>query len=145
MPKPLTEQERQAYLAEPHVGVVSVASDDGRPPTTVPIWYHYAPGGDLTFFTGSQSRKAKLIATAGRLSFVVQHDEVPYKYVTVEGSVIQADRPPTSEQLLTVVRRYLPEDEARAYVAAEEANGVDYTLYTIRPDRWLSLDFSEDG
>ena len=32
MPRQLTEQERQDFLAEPHVGVLSVAGDDGRPP-----------------------------------------------------------------------------------------------------------------
>ena len=35
--RPMTEQERQAFLAEPRVGVLSVASDDARPPLTVPL------------------------------------------------------------------------------------------------------------
>lgn len=39
MPRPMTEGERQAFLAEPRVGVPSVASDDDRPPLTVPVWY----------------------------------------------------------------------------------------------------------
>ena len=34
MPGPLTEQEREEFLAEPRVGVVSVASEGERPPTT---------------------------------------------------------------------------------------------------------------
>jgi hypothetical protein len=38
MPLPhLSEQERQAFLAEPRVGVLSVASDADRPPLTVPL------------------------------------------------------------------------------------------------------------
>jgi nitroimidazol reductase NimA-like FMN-containing flavoprotein (pyridoxamine 5'-phosphate oxidase superfamily) len=50
MPQPhLTEQERQAFLAEPRVGVLSVASGDDRPPLTVPLWYGYQPGGNLTY------------------------------------------------------------------------------------------------
>ena len=59
MPRPLTEQERQEFLAEPHVGVLSVASDTDRPPLTVPLWYSYQPGGHLSFFTGTQGRKAR--------------------------------------------------------------------------------------
>jgi nitroimidazol reductase NimA-like FMN-containing flavoprotein (pyridoxamine 5'-phosphate oxidase superfamily) len=39
MPRQLTERERQEFLAEPHIGVLSVASDDDRPPLTVPVRY----------------------------------------------------------------------------------------------------------
>jgi nitroimidazol reductase NimA-like FMN-containing flavoprotein (pyridoxamine 5'-phosphate oxidase superfamily) len=146
MPRPLTEHESQEFLAEPRVGVVSVASDDERPPLTVPIWYHYEPGGNLTFFTGTQGRKARktrLIEKAGVVSFSVQHPEFPYKYVTVEGTVVKADRPPSANQMLAIVCRYLPEDNARGFVQGELANpGPGLVLFTVRPDRWLSFDFS---
>jgi nitroimidazol reductase NimA-like FMN-containing flavoprotein (pyridoxamine 5'-phosphate oxidase superfamily) len=58
MPRQMTEKERQEFLAEPHIGVLSVASDD-RPPLTVPVWYGYEPGGNISFFTGTQGRKAR--------------------------------------------------------------------------------------
>lgn len=145
MPRQLTEQERQEFLAEPRVAVVSVASDDGRPPLSVPVWYGYEPGGDLSFFTGTQGRKARkdrLIERAGVVSLSVQHGEMPYRYVTVEGSVVQADRPPSTEQMLAVAGRYLPEDHARGFVEAELAHpDSQLVLFTVRPDRWLSFDF----
>ncbi|MDP9370892.1 MAG: pyridoxamine 5'-phosphate oxidase family protein [Chloroflexota bacterium] len=143
----MTEQERQAFLAEPHVGVLSVASDTGRPPLTIPIWYGYRPGGTLSFFTGTQGRKARktgLIQKAGVVSLCVQREDFPYKYVTVEGTVVQTDRPPSAEQMLAIVQRYLPEDQARGFVEAELAHpGTELVLFTIRPDRWLAADFSE--
>jgi nitroimidazol reductase NimA-like FMN-containing flavoprotein (pyridoxamine 5'-phosphate oxidase superfamily) len=147
MPRPhLTEQERQAFLAEPRVGVLSVASGDARPPLTVPLWYGYQPGGNLTFFTGTMGRKARktdLIQQAGVVSLCVQHGEFPYKYVTVEGAVVQVDRPPTADQMLTIARRYLPEDAAQAFVKAELENpSATLVLFTIRPARWLTADFS---
>ncbi len=150
MPRPLTEPERQAFLAEPHVAVLSVASDDDRPPLTVPVWYAYRPGGNVSFFTGTQGRKARktrLIEKVGVLSLSVQRAEFPYKYVTVEGTVVRTDRPPTAEQMLAVVRRYLPEDIAQGFVTAELDNpGPELVLFTIRPDRWLTFDFGdEDG
>ena len=143
---PLSKEEREAFLAEPHIGVVSVASDDGRPPLAVPIWYGYEPGGDLTFFTGTQGRKARkieLIRKAGAVSFVVQHDKFPYRYVTVEGPVISMDKPPTSEQMLKVVRRYLPEEQAQGFVQNElgRAAESELVLFTVRPERWISFDF----
>jgi hypothetical protein len=146
MTRQMTEQERQEFLAEPRVGVLSVESDDDRPPLTVPIWYGYQPGGNLTFFTGTQGRKARktrLIERAGVLSFSVQREEFPYKYVTVEGTVIGAERPPSEEQMLAVARRYLPEEAARAFVEAELGHpSGELVLFTVRPDRWLTADFA---
>jgi nitroimidazol reductase NimA-like FMN-containing flavoprotein (pyridoxamine 5'-phosphate oxidase superfamily) len=145
----MNEQERQAFLAEPHIGVLSVASSGDRPPLSVPVWYHYEPGGNLTFFTGTQGRKARktaLIEAAGAVSFCVQREEFPYKYVTVEGTVIQADRSPTAERVLAIVRRYLPEEQAQGFAAAETARPSDtFVLFTIRPDRWVAFDFGNAG
>src|SRR3954469_20289134 len=147
MPRQMTEQERQDFLAEPHVGVLSVASDSDRPPLTVPVWYGYQPGGNISFFTGTQglkARKTTLIQKAGVLSLSVQREEFPYRYVTVEGTVVGIDRPPSAEQMLAVARRYLPEEEARVFVEAELARPSDQlVLFTVRPDRWLTADFSD--
>jgi nitroimidazol reductase NimA-like FMN-containing flavoprotein (pyridoxamine 5'-phosphate oxidase superfamily) len=149
VPRPLTVQERQEFLADLHVAVLSVASDSDRPPLTIPVWYSYQPGGNLTFFTGSQgrkTRKTRLIQKAGVLSLSVQRDALPYKYVTVEGTVVQTDRPPAAEQLFAIVRRYMPEEMARGFVEAEIGRAdSELVLYTIRPDRWLTFDFSEDA
>ena len=145
----MTEQEREAFLTEPHIGVLSVASGTDRPPLTIPVWYHYAPGGALTFFTGTQGRKARktaLIERAGAVSLCVQREELPYKYVSVEGTVVGADRPPAAEQMLAVVRRYLPEEMAQGFVEAELLRPSDtLVLFTVRPDRWRAFDFGEQA
>lgn len=148
MPRQMTEQERQQFLAEPRVGVLSVASDSDRPPLTVPLWYGYQPGGNISFFTGTQGRKARktgLIQKAGVLSLSVQREEFPYKYVTVEGTVVGEDRPPSAEQMLAIARRYLPEEAAQLFVKAElERPSSELVLFTVRPDRWLTADFTDD-
>lgn len=148
MPRILTEDEREAFLAEPHIAVLSVASDEGRPPLTVPVWYAYLPGGDVTFITGTMGRKArktKLIRDAGVLSLCVQRAEFPYKYVTVEGRVVQIDQNPTAEPVLAIVRRYLPEAMAQGFAASEIGNPESpFVLFTVRPERWLSFDFGDD-
>ena len=53
----LSKDERESFLAEPHVAALSVSAGEGRGPLTVPIWYQYTPGGDLWFTTGAGSRK----------------------------------------------------------------------------------------
>ena len=138
MPRPMTEQERQEFLAGLHVAVLSVASDGNRPPLTVPIWYGYQPGGNISFFTGTQgqkARKTRLIQRAGVLSLSVQLAEFPYRYVTVEGTVVREDRPPSAEQMLAVARRYLPEEAAQGFVEAELGRPEsELVLFTVRPD-----------
>jgi len=108
MARPLTPAEREQFLAQPQVGVLSVADlDGGRPPLTVPVWHAYQPGGELTFFTGTQgraARKTRLLERAGKLSFCVQQPEYPYKYVTAECTVVKADRAPGAEQVLPAAR-----------------------------------------
>jgi hypothetical protein len=148
MVRVLTATECEQFLAQPHVGVLSVAADD-RPPLTVPVWYAYRPGGDLTFFTGTQGRPARkvgLLEKAGAFSFCVQQPQFPYKYVTVECTVVQADRSPTVEQVLAITTRYLPDDAARQFADAEIGNPAGtFVLFTGRPDRWLSFDFADEG
>ena len=148
MTRRMTENERQEFLAGPHIGVLSVAAGDDRPPHTTPVWYAYEPGASITFFTGTQgrkSRKAGLIEKARVLSLTVQREEFPYKYVTVEGTVVGSDRPPSAEQMLAIAGRYLPEETAQGFVEAELGHtGSGPVLFTVRPDRWLTFDFAED-
>ena len=86
----MTKEKREAFLADVHVGIISIA-EEGRGPLTVPIWYAYEPGGDLRIMTGRESRKGRLVARAGRFSLCVQTDTSPYKYVSVEGPIVSSE------------------------------------------------------
>ena len=134
------ETQRQEFLAAKHVAVLSVAATDSRPPTSVPIWYEYAPGGDIRVNTGASSRKAKLIEQAGAVTLVVQHEEPPYQYVVVEGTVVDTTKPTPLDVREEIAIRYLGEEGGRAFVRALDSQTT--VLFTIRPDRWLTADFS---
>jgi nitroimidazol reductase NimA-like FMN-containing flavoprotein (pyridoxamine 5'-phosphate oxidase superfamily) len=54
----MSRDEREEFLADVHVAVLSVASADGRGPLTVPVWYTYQTGGTVNVSTGQGSRKA---------------------------------------------------------------------------------------
>lgn len=148
MSRHLTKPEREEFLAAPHVAVLSVASGSDRPPLTTPLWYAYQPGGDITFFTGTQGRKTRKVAllkAAGVLALCVQQEEYPYKYVTVEGRLRDIHRPPTADQMLTVARRYLPEPAAHAFVAAElDHPSNELVLFAVHPERWFTFNFAGD-
>jgi uncharacterized protein len=140
--KALTETERQQFLAEKHVGVLSVAATDGRPPASVPIWYGYSPGGNIHINTGASARKAKLIERAGAVTLVVQREEPPYQYVVVEGTVVETTTPTPVEVQEAIAIRYLGEKRGRNFV--DSFDGHETVLFTIRPDRWLTADFSDE-
>ncbi|WP_102416955.1 pyridoxamine 5'-phosphate oxidase family protein [Mycobacterium sp. 4858] len=140
--KAFTESERQEFLAATHVAVLSVDAADGRPPASVPIWYDYTPGGDIRIMTGAASRKARLIDRAGKVTLVVQREEVPYQYVVVEGTIVDTAKPAPADVQQAVAIRYLGEEGGRAFIRSME--GVEEVMYTIRPDRWTSADFTGD-
>ena len=137
-----TETERQEYLAALHVGVLSVAAADGRPPASVPIWYDYTPGGNILINTGVAARKTKLIERAGAVTLVVQNEEPPYQYVVVEGTVVDTLTPTPVDVREAIAIRYLGEEGGRAFVRSME--GQNTVLFTIRPDRWITADFSDE-
>ncbi|WP_374025062.1 pyridoxamine 5'-phosphate oxidase family protein [Mycobacterium sp. HNNTM2301] len=137
-----TESERQEFLAAPHVAVLSVDAEDDRPPASVPIWYTYTPGGDVQIMTGASTRKARLIERAGKVTLVVQREEPPYQYVVVEGTIVDTTNPAPTDVALAIAIRYLGEEGGRAFIHSME--GVEEVLFTIRPDRWLSADFTGD-
>jgi uncharacterized protein len=139
--KAFTETERHEFLAAKHVAVLSVAAADGRPPASVPIWYDYTPGENIRVNTGAAARKAKLIERAGAVTLVVQREEPPYQYVVVEGTVVETTTPTPMEVREAIAIRYLGEEGGRQFVRSLE--GQESVLYTIRPDRWLTADFSD--
>ena len=138
----LTDQERQKFFTDKHIGVLSVAAEGGRPPASVPIWYDLTPDGNITISTGASSRKARLIKQAGAITLVVQREDPPYRYVIMEGTVVDATTPTPPQMQEAVAIRYLGEEGGRAF--AEKMRAGTSTLFTVRPDRWITSDFSED-
>jgi len=139
--KAFSEADRQKFLEERHVAVLSVAADDGRPPASVPIWYDCTPEGNIRFMTGPSRRKAKLVDKAGVVTLVVQREELPYQHVIVEGTVVDTVEPTPPAAQEAIAARYLGEEGGREYVS-RRLDGRESKLYTVRPDRWFTADYS---
>ena len=136
----MSRADREAYLAGTHVGIVSVA-EAGRGPLSVPVWYHYTPGGELRFATGDVSRKARLVKRAGRASLCVQTETPPYLYVSVEGPTT-IERVDFERDTREMAVRYLGARFGEAYLRATYPNGTtSEVLVRLRPERWWSADF----
>ena len=141
----MTKKEREAFLADVHVGIISI-SEEGRGPLTVPIWYAYDAGGDLRIMTGRESRKGRLLARAGKFSLCVQTETPPYKYVSVEGAIVSSEAADIERDLRPLAHRYLGEKVGDRYV--EETRNLpthsDNVLIRMRPERWLTTDYSKE-
>jgi len=140
----MTRQEREQFLAELHVGIISIA-EDGRGPLTVPVWYAYEPGGELRLLTASASRKGRLLERARRFSLCAQTETPPYRYVSVEGPVVAFAAADVERDLRPLARRYLGAEAGDAYIAATREQHADDTLIRMRPERWLTADFGKAG
>jgi PPOX class probable F420-dependent enzyme len=139
---PMSKAQREQFLAEPHVAALSVAAGPDRAPLTVPIWYQYSPGGEIWFHTSADSRKARLIGAAGRVSLLVDEAGERVRYVSVEGPVTRTG-PGTDEVVREMSARYLPADRVAPYVEFALAEHGEQVVFFVRPERWLSADLTQ--
>ena len=137
----MSRVERDAFLAEVHVGVLTVSAGEGRGPLATPVWYSYQPGGQVSMTTGADSRKARAIAAAGRFSLCAQDETWPYKYVTVEGPAVI--EPFELAEAASIARRYLGAEAGDAWIDAN-ADG-DNVAIRMTPEYWQTADFGKAG
>lgn len=137
----MTQAECEAFLAEPHVGVISVARPH-RGPLSVPVWYAYTPGGQVDVWTGRDSAKVKLARRAGCFTLCVQTEQQPYKYVSVEGPVTGIDAIDFERELVPLAARYVGSERAREFLAdyGGEEEAADAVMLRMRPQSWYSED-----
>jgi nitroimidazol reductase NimA-like FMN-containing flavoprotein (pyridoxamine 5'-phosphate oxidase superfamily) len=138
----MTQAEREAFLADVHVGIVSV-EEPGHGPLSVPVWYGYEPGGTVDVLTGGQSRKAHHMRAAGRFTLCVQTESVPYCYVSVEGPIIVIRDTVSPEERRLLAYRYLGQELGDRYLAASPEDISESALFRMAPEHWLTADFSK--
>jgi nitroimidazol reductase NimA-like FMN-containing flavoprotein (pyridoxamine 5'-phosphate oxidase superfamily) len=133
----MTVDEREAFLAEVHVGILSIARVHTGP-LALPIWYQYQDGEVLIGIDGT-SVKAKLLRAAGRATMTVQTEVAPYRYVMVEGPV---EIDPEPRDNLAMASRYLGPELGAWYVTANPT-GANSVVVRLRPEQWLTCDFGK--
>lgn len=139
---PMNEEQQQQFLAEMHVGVVAIARD-GRAPLAVPIWYGYQPGGDIKLLMSPDSLKARLLAEAGRFSLCAQSEKLPYKYVMVEGPVVETRPADVEADARPMAHRYLGPEMGDQYI--DDGDDSDSIVVLMRPEVWYAVDYGNAG
>ena len=122
MPFNMTRAEREAFLAGVHVGVISIEQTDA-PPICVPIWYDYRPDVGVWILTEAKSAKGRALQAAGRYSLCAQDEAPPYRYVSVEGTVVETRPGDREKDFRPMARRYLGEKGGDQYTDSEEGAG----------------------
>jgi len=135
----LSKEEREQFLAEPHIAALSVSAGDKRGPLTVPIWYQYTPGGEPWVLTGNGSRKHRLIETQGEFTLMVERVEPTVRYVSVDGPVSRIE-PGTDEHLVEVTKRYLRPENVEPYLEFARREHGENVIIFLKPQHWLSAD-----
>jgi nitroimidazol reductase NimA-like FMN-containing flavoprotein (pyridoxamine 5'-phosphate oxidase superfamily) len=144
MSRAMNRKEREAYLADLHIGVIGIERP-GRAPLCVPIWYIYEPGKDIWITIETGSLKEKLLRQAGRFSLCVQDESPPYKYVSGEGPIVSFAASVKEREEFAMASRYLGEKLAHVYVEGTRADPSNRPgiVVTMRPEAWLTTDFAK--
>ncbi|MEV6602709.1 PPOX class F420-dependent oxidoreductase [Kutzneria sp. NPDC051319] len=116
MPEPMTVARQQEFLSEGTRTAVLVTLRASGRPHAVPIWYAL-DGEDVVMFTGADSVKGKAMRANPQVSVVVDDDQPPYAFVSVEGTAELSDDPAELRRCATLIaERYLPAEQAAQFV-----------------------------
>jgi hypothetical protein len=136
-------EQRARFLAEARIGVLTVADTAPEAPTlSMPIWFDYDPAVGLTVITSPRSRKSRAIRARGRFGLVAL-DETSYRYVTVEGPLVE-DRPCEPADLRAMAVRHLGEERGELYARQWAGAGSDDHVLVMRPETWFGADVTGD-
>jgi len=133
----MTSEEREAFLADVHVGILAIDRED-RGPLALPIWYQFRDGA-VEIGMGGDSLKAKLLRAAGRATLTVQTEAPPYKYVSVEGPVTVSQEQRDDFEMAS---RYLGPEMGRWY-ADNNPSTESSVLVRLVPESWSTMDFGK--
>lgn len=135
---PLTQEEVDAFLAEPHIAVVATSGPSGKP-HAMPVWYAWRDG-KLLFHTGPDSKKLRNLRANPRISVVVDTRVAPYKAVVIEGRASASAGDPALATEIAI--HYLGERLGRRYV---ERSGGTGSLVTVTPEKIISWDYARES
>ena len=135
----MSTEQREAFLAGLHVGILSIQRD-GKGPLALPIWYQYEDG-QVLIHMARDSVKAQLLRRHGRATMTVQDESPPYRYVMVEGPVTVAHE---DRDIASMAIRYLGEELGRRY-AADNPVTDESVVARLTPERWLTTDYGASG
>lgn len=130
--------EREAFLADVHVAVLVVERDAGEPPLVTPVWYRYSPGGPIEMMSTPVTEKIRRLKAAKRATVIVQNEQPPFAYVTVDCAVTFGTATPDVKA--DIAARYVGDEGAKGFLEARPDVDV---LVQLTPERWHTSDLGK--
>jgi PPOX class probable F420-dependent enzyme len=116
----MTPGEISAILDQaspPLLGVIATLRADGSP-HAVPVWYSW-DGHVVSIWTDNDRAWVRNLGRDPRVAFTAQQAQPPYAAVSMRGHAdVSAPGADVDDDIRRIVRRYLPERECDAYIAA---------------------------
>ena len=111
----MTPEEIRAFLLEgTRTAALATVRTDGRP-HVAPVWFTL-DGDDLLFNTGEETVKGANLRRDPRVALMVDDEEPPFAFVSIEGNVTLSDDLDLMRHWATrIAARYMGDDQADAY------------------------------
>ena len=138
MAHPMTPERAYEFLSHAQrTGKLATVRADGRP-HLAPVWF-VVDGDDVLFMTGADTVKGQNMARDPRVSLVVDLEEQPYAFVTVEGRVtLSEDLDQMLPISIAIAERYVSGDEAESFGRRNAVKGE--LLARLHPDKIIAMD-----
>jgi hypothetical protein len=133
----MDHQEIDRLLAEPRIGVLSIAGSAGAAPLMTPLWFAHVDGA-VAATTARSSVKVRWLRRTRRATFFVQ-SEAPPRYVAIDVDV-DIDEPDEALRR-QIAARYVPPDMLDGYLV--QTASADVVALRMRPVRFRSADLTK--
>jgi PPOX class probable F420-dependent enzyme len=133
----MTQDETRAFLLEgTRNAALATVRPDGRP-HVAPVWFTL-DGDDLLFNNGENTVKGANLQRDGRVALMVDDEEPPFAFVSIEGDVSLSDDLDTMRYWATrIAARYMGEDQAEPYGKRNAVPGE--LLVRVRPMKIVAV------
>jgi hypothetical protein len=147
MARSMTVEGREAFLSGLHVGLVSLDAPPGAP-QVMPLWYAYAPGGDVRILVTEDNPFTERLQHAHRATLCAQDEFPPYRFAAVEGPLLAFQPADRERDYRPLVERYLPhmwiEDYIRRMWPESAPSNGRMLIAHLRPENWVTVDHWDD-
>lgn len=132
----MTPEETRAFLLEgTRTAALATTRADGRP-HVAPIWFTL-DGDDLLFNTGELTVKGANLRRDGRVALMVDDEDPPYAFVSIEGTATLSGELETMLPWATrIAARYMGKELAEAYGRRNAVPGE--LLVRVRPTKTVA-------
>jgi PPOX class probable F420-dependent enzyme len=135
----MTDQELDALLSGPAIGVLAVVDADGRPEGS-PVWFERS-GDVVKILVHRASRKARSIRANAHVSLTVDTRSAPYRGVILRGDATLSG--PDPELRRRLAHRYLGAETGERYLKQTAYLDGEDALVTVRVASRYSWDYSK--